>query len=111
MEVEILHAREFITADEMPAIPGEDNPMETHNQPINQPARVLPNMRVCRAADLTGSFAECLVGNPVTCQYAMPFGYSYLCGHPERGTIIDNTKRLQTPKRPLHFEQPLRRGK
>ena len=111
MEVEIFDARAFIAAGGMPAITGEDNPVETHDPPINQSAGILPDMRVCRAAELTDSFAECLVGNPVTCQYAMPFGYSYLCGHPERGTIIDNTNRLQIPRRPLPLQQPLRRRK
>ena len=73
--------------------------METRNQPNTPPVRVLPDMRVCRAADLTDSFAECLVEKPVTCQYAMSFGYSDLCGHPGHNAITDNTKRLRTQKR------------
>ncbi len=64
----------------------------------NRVIRALPDLQVCRAADLTGTFAECLVAKPHGCQYAMPFGYSYLCGHPDRNAIIENTKRSQ-PKR------------
>ena len=72
--------------------------MVTGEQPDNRQVRVLPDMQVCRATDLTGTFAECLVEKPAMCQYAMPFGYSYLCGHPERGAIIDNTKRLRVQR-------------
>ena len=72
--------------------------MMTTKQPDERLVRVLPDLRVCRAADLTGTFAECLVKQPAACRYAMPFGYSHLCGHPERGAIIDNTKRLRAQK-------------
>jgi hypothetical protein len=72
--------------------------MVAGTQPNNRLVRVLPDLQTCRAVDLTGTVAECLVEKPAACQYAMPFGYSYLCGHPDRGTIIDNTKRLQRQK-------------
>lgn len=75
--------------------------MITAEQPNNRIVRVLPDLQICRAADLTGTFAECLVEKPQGCQYAMPFGYSYLCGHPDRNAIIENTKRSQKQKRPL----------
>ena len=43
-------------------------------------------------------FAECLVEKPDACPYAMPFGYSHLCGCPDRGAIIANTRRLLTKR-------------
>ena len=75
--------------------------MMTTKQSDERPVRVLPDLQVCRAADLTGTFAECLVEKPHGCQYAISFGYSYLCGHPERGAIIDNTKRSRAQKESL----------
>jgi hypothetical protein len=51
----------------------------------------LPDRQLCRAAPLTNRFAKCLVTNPMRCQYAMPFGYTHLCGHPERAAIVDRT--------------------
>jgi hypothetical protein len=78
--------------------------MVTGEQPNNRIVRVLPDLQVCRADDLTGTFAECLVEQPAACQYAMPFGYSYLCGHPEHGSIIGNTKWLQTQNNHSDFK-------
>jgi len=72
--------------------------MEVSEQPDPPLFRVLPDMQVCRASELTDKFAECLVEKPGACQYAIPFGFSHLCGHPERSAIIDNTKRSQTKK-------------
>ena len=69
--------------------------MVTGEQPDNRQVRVLPDMQVCRATDLTGTFAECLVEKPAMCQYAMPFGYSYLCGHPERGAYKGNPRKVR----------------
>ena len=65
-------------------------------RPDSPPTRVLPDMQFCRAADLTSTFAECLVEKPATCPYAMSFGYSYLCRHPDRRAIIDNSKLIRT---------------
>jgi hypothetical protein len=61
----------------------------------NQTARVLPDMEICRASDLMPEFADCLVERPTACPYAMSFGCSFLCKHPDRKTIIANTKRLR----------------
>jgi hypothetical protein len=97
----VLDTREFITVGVTQAVTRGDNCMVMGEQPNNLMVRVLPDMHVCRAADLTGNFAECLVEKPAAYQYAMPFGYSYLCGHPDRSTIIDNTKRAQTRKQSL----------
>ena len=56
---------------------------------------ILPDARVCRAAELTNSFALCLVKQPRGCTFAMPWGYEFLCGNPERATIIADTKHEQ----------------
>lgn len=53
--------------------------------------RILPDPQICRAAELTELYAECLVEKSGVCEYAMPFGYGYLCGHLDRKTIIANT--------------------
>lgn len=46
-----------------------------------------------------GDFAECAQWGPVTCEYAMPFGYSFLCMHPRVKDMIENTKNsLSTQK-------------
>jgi len=49
----------------------------------------------CRTLDLgIQGFAECLRQGPSGCQYAMPFGYAFLCSHPRlcRGTASGNVK-------------------
>ena len=50
----------------------------------------------CRVLDLgIGSFAECLKPGPSTCSYAVPFGYCFLCKHPQVNRLIENTKKAQ----------------
>ncbi len=66
------------------------------SEPSNdQTARVLPDMQICRATDLITDFANCLVERPYECRYAMSFGNGFFCKHPDRKTIIANTKRLR----------------
>jgi hypothetical protein len=40
-----------------------------------------------------GDFAECAQWKAVTCEHAMPFGYTYLCMHPRVKDVIENTKK------------------
>ena len=50
----------------------------------------------CRVLDLgIGNFAECLKPGPSTCSYAVPFGYCFLCKHPQVDRLIENTKKAQ----------------
>ena len=50
----------------------------------------------CRVLDLgIGNFAECLKPGPSTCSYAVPFGYCFLCKHPQVNRMIENTKKAQ----------------
>jgi hypothetical protein len=63
--------------------------------------RTLPDKNICRASTLTERFAECLVEKPAACPYAMPFGYGFLCGHPDRDSIIADTAALRQDNRPL----------
>ena len=48
----------------------------------------------CRVLDLgINRMAECLKPGPSTCSYALPFGYCFLCKHPQLDRIIENTKK------------------
>ncbi len=50
----------------------------------------------CRAVEIEAErFAECLQQGPNTCSYALPFGYCFLCGHPNLDEIIANTKKAR----------------
>ncbi len=50
----------------------------------------------CRAVEIGAErFAECLQQGPNTCSYALPFGYCFLCGHPNLDEIIANTKKAR----------------
>ena len=54
------------------------------------------SIETCRVFDLgIGSFAECLKPGPSTCSYAVPFGYCFLCKHPQVNRLIENTKKAQ----------------
>jgi hypothetical protein len=52
----------------------------------------------CRASAMGDqNFAECLCEGPNACQYALPFGYAFLCQHPRVKEIVANTKKsMQT---------------
>jgi hypothetical protein len=51
------------------------------------------DIRTCRVADIGySSYAECLCSGPNLCRYALPFGYGYLCQHPQLDEIIEKTK-------------------
>lgn len=61
---------------------------DLHNPKKNP---TLPNLQDCRAVALTALYAECLSKRPITCRYAIPFGFACLCGHPDRSAIVANT--------------------
>ena len=64
------------------------------SESLNDPTtRVLPNMLICRATDLIPDYANCLVEKPTACPFVISFGNGFLCKHPDRKTIIANTKR------------------
>jgi hypothetical protein len=48
--------------------------------------RLLPDPETCRTRYLgpTLDFSECLVNNPLVCKYAVKFGKSFFCRHPDR---------------------------
>jgi hypothetical protein len=52
------------------------------------------NIRECRAA-ATGAqgFGECLCEGPNSCEFALPFGYAFLCQHPRVQEIVENTRK------------------
>lgn len=72
--------------------------METRKTNVRT-GRRLPDVQVCRAVPLTERFAECLVAKPVDCPYAIPFGFSFMCGNPDHEAIIANTKRAVAAQR------------
>ena len=60
------------------------------NQDGNDFSRVLPDPNICRTRPIgeIRSFAMCLVSNPSSCLYAMSYGSSYLCRHPQWQTFV-----------------------
>jgi hypothetical protein len=58
----------------------------------NKPARVLPDVAICRARR-SGviDMAYCLVDKPHGCKYAEPFKGKIFCFHPEREEIMART--------------------
>jgi hypothetical protein len=67
------------------------------DQKINSKLEALPDIRSCRAAELSiADFAECLVSNQF-CVYSLTFGNGFLCKHPRRSEIVRNTRKLSAP--------------
>ena len=59
----------------------------------------------CRAIEVgIGDFAECAQWGPVDCPHALPFGYCFLCMHPQVDEIIANSKKALLAARPLENE-------
>lgn len=73
--------------------------MANHKHIDSQPAPTLPHPEICRARTLTDKFALCLVLHPTSCQFAMSWGYEYLCGHPNHANIVANTKQGDAKQR------------
>ena len=61
----------------------------------NQAVQALPDPSVCRAVELN-EFAECLTDKPAACKYAIPFGFTFLCAHPDRNAIIANARQYRS---------------
>jgi hypothetical protein len=54
--------------------------------------RVPPDLARCRAqAAGFGDYADCLTPGGCNCEYALHFGVTYLCLHPERRQIVART--------------------
>lgn len=50
----------------------------------------------CRAGlCMAEGYAECLREGPNTCDYALPFGYCFLCHHPRLEEILEHTNELE----------------
>lgn len=67
---------------------------------VKTKAKTSHSIENCRAVAVgIGNFAECAQWGPVDCPHAMPFGYCFLCLHPQVDEIIENTKKaLQAAK-------------
>lgn len=58
--------------------------------------KTVRGIKDCRVVEVgVEKFAECLQQGPVTCSYALPFGYCFLCQHPRVDEMIENTKKAQ----------------
>lgn len=50
----------------------------------------------CRCLEIgVDKFAECQKQGPASCSYALPFGYCFLCTHPNLDEILENTKKAR----------------
>jgi len=61
-------------------------------------AKVLPecDLKNCRVSDVgIEQFAECLMEGPNTCQHALPFGYCFLCKHPQVNALLEKSREAQ----------------
>ncbi|MEI6674797.1 MAG: hypothetical protein WCO57_06430 [Verrucomicrobiota bacterium] len=68
------------------------DPPQDDNRPAPKPARRFPDIASCRAKRSFGEYVECLVPSPGCCDYALSFGYCYLCLHPQHAEIIAHTE-------------------
>jgi hypothetical protein len=60
--------------------------------------RQLPNKEICRTKYIgIEQFSECLVGEPIGCNFAQSFGYGFFCRHPER------KNHFQVPEKEIVF--------
>lgn len=68
--------------------------MDTRKRPESE--QLLAEIKDCRAAEVgIEDFAECLCSGPNNCEYALPFGYAFLCRHPRMSEILQNTKKAR----------------
>jgi len=54
--------------------------------------QALPNLKKCKTRCITETLHECLVTNPSSCKYALPFGYNFFCTHPEAAKFVKPEK-------------------
>lgn len=67
---------------------------------VKTKAKLVEELKNCRVVDIgIDNFGECLQEGPSTCAYALPFGYCFLCGHPQVEEIIENTKKSESAQR------------
>lgn len=65
---------------------------KTSQKMVSETKNSTPEMGTCRARTIGGTgLVDCLCVGP-HCQYAMPFGYSHLCNHPEKHLIAELSK-------------------
>ncbi|HUH95779.1 MAG TPA: hypothetical protein VLZ89_00365 [Anaerolineales bacterium] len=64
-------------------------------------SRDLRSTKDCCVCDvgLTG-FAECQMAGPNPCPYALPFGYGFLCRHPQLDALIEKSRERQAAALP-----------
>ena len=65
-------------------------------QSLKANTKSLRGMENCRVVEIgIGDFAECAQWGPVNCDHAIPFGYCFLCMHPQVKDLIESTKKSQ----------------
>jgi hypothetical protein len=76
------------------------------------------DINTCRVRRACGELADCLAENPQCCQYAMSFGFGFLCRHPDRLEILakseakeregkDVKRRRNCAKMRVSFQKPV----
>ena len=58
----------------------------------------LPDLEKCQAKEMIPDFSECLVENPFSCPFVLPFGSGFLCRHPKHKEIVEQTKQKRLAK-------------
>jgi hypothetical protein len=59
------------------------------------------DIKNCRVVDIgIDKMAECLNQGPCTCSYAVPFGYCFLCNHPQLNQILANSRKAKAAATP-----------
>jgi hypothetical protein len=53
----------------------------------------IPNCKVIEIG--LDHFAECPQQGPQPCSHALPFGYCFLCTHPQVDEMIENTRKAE----------------
>jgi len=55
------------------------------------------DLRDCRVASvgIDDQFAECLMEGPNDCEYALAFGYCFLCKHPRVNEMLLHSKQAE----------------
>jgi hypothetical protein len=61
-----------------------------------KPATNSSPIKNCRVREIgVDHYAECPQQGPQPCSYALPFGYCFLCTHPQVDEMIANTRKAQ----------------
>ncbi len=61
-----------------------------------------PDIENCRVVDVgLEGYAECSCYGPNPCVFALPFGYGYLCKHPQLEEILSRSRNVEKSNHPV----------